>query len=178
MTIPVEEGDIVTVEAFDRCRNTGGWEKAELRKWVNNELYNQMPRGLKQCIKPVQKKSSVGFRSTEISEVSDYMWLLANCELVNRKETEVPYYQESSGTKNASGGTNYALFTNNQSRKKWLANGKNAGDRSGNSDMWWWERSPSVGNVYYFLIVGTDGYPSYGYWADYNGGGVVAGFSI
>lgn len=176
--IPVTEGEIVSVEAYAEGRNTGGWAKTELRKWMNETLYNQLPRGLKQVIKPVQKKSTIGLRSKEVTEVSDKLWCMSYPEMVNNSSSS-DYYAEALSTRNASGGTNYALWTNDSSRKKWNGAGNDpsiAGDRTGTAS-WWWERSPYVGTSYSFMVVHANGNPHTNGWASYSSG-VVAGWSI
>ena len=65
-------------------------------------------------------------------------------------------------------GSKYPVYTNDNSRKKYLADGAGA-------VYYWWERDPYVSYSHYFCTVNTGGNPSSSYGA-YNSYGVSLGF--
>ena len=158
ISVPVEAGDTVTVIAYGQSRNWGGWDNSVLCSWANGDFLDQLPLGLRSTIVPAYKKSSVGNRSYATQGNTYKMWLLSNAEL-NGYINNHPYMDE---------GTKYPIFTDNNSRLKYLEDGAGA-------VYSWWERSPSIYYSYYFSIVYTSGGPgnSYGASGTY---GVSLGF--
>ncbi len=150
--IPVVAGDTVTVYAYTSARNTNGYRDTDLRDYLINELYYLLPLGVRELIIPVVKKFSIGNRCPIIDYVIDPIWLLSSRE-VNGFNSD-PYDKE---------GKVYPIFSNNESRKKYLANG--TGDV-----YWWWLRGPGVGGSSYFCYVHTDGNPHHGSWANSSSG--------
>ena len=56
--------------------NIGGWEKSEMRSWLNNEVYNSMSN--KNCIKTVAKlTNNVGLNGKTVSATHDKLFLLS-----------------------------------------------------------------------------------------------------
>ena len=86
------------------------------------------------------------------------MWLFSNAEL-GGYTTSSPYKDE---------GTKYPLFTNDNSRKKYLADGAGA-------STYWWERDPHVGISSSFVFCHTSGYPNGSNYAN-SANGVCLGF--
>ena len=139
----------------DTNTNVGGWKDSKMRTYVNNDVYGALPSDLQAVIKSVDKLTSEGNKSTNITTTSDKLFLLSEVEIFG------------STTYSASGeGSQYQYFTDGGSKIKYKA---------GSSDIWW-ERSPFVGYTGSFCNVYGDGY------ANYNSAniayGVVFGFSI
>ena len=158
ISVPVVSGDVVTVVAYGTSRNWGGWDNSAMQKWANGDFLLQLPLGLRSTIVPAYKKSNVGNRSYAVTGGTYMMWCLSNAE-VGGYVSNHPYMDE---------GSKYPVFTNDNSRKKYLTDG--AGAVYG-----WWERDPIVTNSNNFYIVGTSGNPNNNYYA-YNRIGVSLGF--
>ena len=118
--------------------NSGGWGSCALRTTLQNTILNQFPTELKSLIKTVKKKTSAGSKSTTINTTNDTLFLFSEVELFGSTKYSV-----------AGEGTQYPIFTNNNSRIK------KRGDSG--SAYFWWERSPYASDSYYFCIVNTDG---------------------
>jgi hypothetical protein len=115
--------------------NVGGFTGSEMYTWLQGDLYNSLPTGLKSIIKSVNKKTSAGNTSATINTNAMKMFLFSEVELFGTTTYSV-----------AGEGTQYPIFTDNASRIKKLSNG--AG--SANS---WWERSPYASNATSFCFV-------------------------
>ena len=123
----------------------GGWTSCARRTWCNNVFYNALPTYFKSLIKPVDKLTSAGNKSSTINTDSDYCFLLSEIEIFG----SITYSKAGEGSQ-------YAGFANATANKcklpKW--------NSSSLSDLWW-ERSPygssstdfcltyNLGNVYY-----------------------------
>ena len=93
--------------------NIGGWKDCALRTFANGELFDSLPDELKAIIKEVNKISDGGGGSRELITVIDRCWLASSDEI------------GASGQQNALVGQGEAyssVFTDNQSRKKYLIN--------------------------------------------------------
>ena len=127
----------------------GGWEKSEMRAYLNDSVKPQIPALVRAAIKPVSKThpaySDTGNSYTQTT--TDEVW--------------IPSYNEMFG----SSSLYYPLFQNtNANRIK-----KKAGATSAS---WWWLRSAGGNN--YFDFVSSNGYDN-----SYNAnssGGVALGF--
>lgn len=117
--------------------NVGSWNSSYMRATVMAEVLAQLPSDLKSVIKTVYKKTTSGNQSTSIQTTSDQLWL-PSCIEVSTVTSGAGYVDE---------GTQYPLFTDNNSRIK-LYNG---------SANHWWLRSPHTGGAAIFCYVGTDG---------------------
>ena len=137
--------------------NSGGWGSCALRTTLQNTILNQLPTELKSLIKTVKKKTSAGSQSTTINTTNDTLFLFSEVELFGSTTYSV-----------AGEGTQYPIFTNNNSRIK------KQGDSG--SACNWWERSPYASASTAFCCVYTDGSAS-GYGAS-NTNGVCFGFCI
>ena len=137
--------------------NAGGWRDCEMRTYVNNDVYNALPSDLQAVIKTVDKKTSEGNASTNITTTSDKLFLLSEVEI------------SGSTSFSASGeGSQYQYFTDGDSINKY--------NRVGSSSCWW-NRSPNIGNTHVSSsLVVTDGFCSV--WNfDGNSGGPYFGHS-
>ena len=158
ISVPVVSGDEVTVVCYGVSRNWGGWGNSALQAWANGEFLDQLPLGLRSTIVPAYKKSNVGNRSYAVIGDTYLMWCLSNAE-VGGYVNNHPYMDE---------GSKYPVFTNDASRKKYLADGAGA-------VFIWWERDPGVAYSSSFCYVGTSGSPSTSHNAN-NRDGVSLGF--
>ena len=158
ISVPVVSGDVVTVTAYGSSRNAGGWDETQMQSWANGTFWKQLPVGLHNTIVPACKKSSIGNRSYAIRKGLYKLWLLSNAE-VGGQTTTHPYMDE---------GAKYPIFTDNNSRLKYRADGAGA-------VSYWWERSPYVGYSYSFCYVYTSGSANGSYSAHY-AYGVCLGF--
>lgn len=121
--------------------NVGGWTSCARRTWCNNVFYNALPSYFKGLVKPVDKLTSAGNKSSTINTDSDYCFLLSEIEIFG-----------SISQSNAGEGSQYAWFanatTNRYKLPKW--NSDAVSDR-------WWERSPNGAFSNFFCMVNYDG---------------------
>ena len=63
--------------------NEGGWEKSEMRSWLNDEFIDMLPSDLKGVIVAANKKtnSAGGTTPGSVSSTSDKLWLLSLVEV-------------------------------------------------------------------------------------------------
>lgn len=135
--------------------NSGGWGGCALRATLRGDIWNQLPSDLRDVIKEVTKKTSAGGASGIINSISDTLFLFAEKEIFGSKQYSVD-----------GEGTQYARFTASNTRIKKL-NG---------SATYWWLRSPSSDNTYFFCSVNTSGAANH-YGAN-DSHGVCFGFCI
>ena len=72
------------------CTNEGGWEKSELRKWLNSEFLALCSDELQSVIQPVIKLTSAGGCSKEIIKSIDHIFILSEKEVYGRVFYSVP----------------------------------------------------------------------------------------
>ena len=120
--------------------NIDGWTSCARRKWCNGGFYKALPEYIRSRVKPVDKQTSAGNKSSNITTTSDYCFLLSEKEIFG---TTTYSYAE---------GTQYSLYskalTNRYKMPRW--------DSSNVSDRWW-ERSPFGSNSRNFCIVDSNG---------------------
>ena len=147
---------MTTTHAMNSTKtNVGGWKDSEMRTYVNGNVYDNLSQEVKDVIKPVNKLTSEGNKSTNITTTSDKLFLLSEVEIFG------------STTYSASGeGSQYQYFADGGSKIKY---------KSG-SLYYWWERSPYVSSAYDFCRVSNGGSANNSY--VYDTCGVVFGFSI
>lgn len=148
ISVPVVEGDVVTVKAYGLSRNWGGWDNSALKKWANSEFLDLLPLSVRNTIIPVSKTCNLGNRSYTVKKGLSAVWTASNIEIGSN----------TGAYPNAQEGKKYPIFTNDASRIKSLADG--AGDV-----CHWWERSPHRSYSSYFYGVGLAGGPYYSNWA-------------
>lgn len=119
----------------DGISNGGGWTYCNIRSWLNNTLFEQLPIDLIYKIKTVNKLTSIGERSDTIGTTQDKLFLFSEVECIG----STIYSKPGEGTK-------YPIFTDNTSRIKKLSNGIGT-----NQD--WWTRSPSAGGTVAFIFI-------------------------
>ena len=103
----------------------GGWEKSEMRTFVNGELYNTLPEDLRGLIKPVLKLSDGGPSNKTLIATTDNCWLASYDEV---GFTSNSYHLSGQGEL-------YSLVfsTNKASRQKYIVDNTDTGG--------WWLRS-------------------------------------
>ena len=141
--------------------NAGGWEKSELRTKMNSgEIWNLMPSDFQSKVKSVKKlTNNVGGGSANknaaVTATSDKLFLLSYSEIVPTS------YWASDYPWSSSEGTQYEAFK-----------GKVTENYSGNDCLkignFWWERSAYPYHSSAFLIVNSNGDPSYNGYATYS----------
>lgn len=72
------------------CTNKGGWDKSELRKWLNSEFLELCSDELQSVIRPVIKLTSAGGCSNEIIKSVDRIFILSEKEVYGRVFYSVP----------------------------------------------------------------------------------------
>ena len=72
------------------CTNEGGWDKSELRQWLNSEFLALCSDELQAVIRPVVKLTSAGGRSKEIVKSVDRIFILSEKEVYGRVAYSVP----------------------------------------------------------------------------------------
>lgn len=128
--------------------NAGGWAASDMRRYLSEEVFAQLPDDLQAIIKP--RAIQGGF---------DRLWLFS--------ETEV-FGGEDWVEKDEDRGAQMPYFMRKGNRVKGL--GKD-GPANG-----WWERSPHASYSTYFCIVNSGGSANYSY-ADHQNG-VAFGFCV
>lgn len=108
--------------------NTGGFVSSEMYSWLNNTIRNQLPADLQMALKSVNKRTSVGDGSLNISNNSMRIFLFSEIEL-----TGDPRWSASGE------GSKYLIFTDYASCIKIESNGAGAPNH-------WHNRSPLKSN--------------------------------
>lgn len=121
--------------------NIGGWEKSEMRSYLQQTILPLVPSNVAAAIKPVKKYTRSKMASGDVIggyETSDALWIPSITEAYNyERDTGAPYYS--------------ALFPDNASRKRAVIG-------SSNESMWWTRSHPaSDGNSISFSRVRTSG---------------------
>lgn len=117
--------------------NIGGWRDSDLRKYINNNIYNMLPENLKNTIKEVSKKSRLGHGSSNIITTNDKLFLLAISEISNGWGT------------NFNLGERYEFYPNDNSYSETRVKKYN------NSVSNWWLRESGYNHSYNFAICGN-----------------------
>ena len=155
ITVGLKEVMTTPAKIKDTNTNVGGWKDSKIRTYVNNDVYNALPSDLQTVVKPVDKKTSEGNKSTNVTITSDKLFLLSEVEIFGK----VKYSANGEGSQ-------YQYFTDGGSKIKY---------KSGSS-YWWWERSPNVNGNYNCCNVSRNGDANSSNASNSNG--VVFGFSI
>lgn len=123
--------------------NVGGWASAVLKSYLNNRIYDALPIEWRQLIKQVKVKSSIGNKSTEISESNCYVTIPALRNMTSEQNME-PYISEDE-------------------RISYFVRPEDCicCDEDGTPTQYW-TRSPNTYNGTYFWYIKEDGTP-YGF---------------
>lgn len=168
----------------EHADSTGGWEACDMRAWLENDLWYELPSDLRAVIVPVQKRTAnrvgtndelerpgtlAGSAADWVSETSDRLWLLSASELCG----EVPAREDlgvdvSMTPIYAAEGAQYPLFAQagcaafepQESLVRTQAQDEDA------RPVTWWLRSKTLEFDEGFWLVGTDGTPLNGFGED------------
>ena len=136
----VEFANIITKHNMNTAETSlGGWKSSELRTYINETIYDELPSDLKQVITPTKVVSSHGTLDQENFVSTDNLYLLSPKEVFNSDiETassttrQLDYYKKIGVTS-----TNYSGAAKNY----------------GNSAYAWWLRSADQTGKYYFYYI-------------------------
>ena len=144
----IEFVDIITTHAMNSSNtNVGGWPASEMRTYVNNDIYNALPEGLKENIIKTKVVSSHGSTDGETNFTSeDKIYLLSTKEVYGKEGTtntidydtvdtetrQLDYYKANGVTTSSTSGAikNY----------------------NGSSTVWWLRSAYSNANHAFFVI--------------------------
>lgn len=138
--------------------NSGGFTGSIMYSWLIGSLYNFLPADLKELIKTVNKNTSAGNKNPTINTNAMKVFLFSEIECFGTLTDSFP-----------GEGFKYAIFINNASRIKKMANGTGAA-------QYWWERSPVASQSTAFCTPNLTGRATFST-AD-NPWGVCFGFCI
>ena len=166
----IEFVDIITNHKMNSsATNVGGWTVSEMRTYVNNDIYNALPKGLKENIINTKVVSGHGSTSGETNFTSeDKMYLLSTKEVWGKEGT-----------------TNTIKYDTAEAETRQLdyykTNGVTTASYSGaiknyNGSSSWWLRSAYSYGAYSFYIVGDTG--DWGTTDASNANGVAVAFRI
>ncbi len=172
----------------DDASNDGGWEKSEMRAWLNEDFAGMLPSDLKGAIKAADKKTNSSAYTTPgaVSSTSDKLWLLSLVEIGG-----------SVSPNDIIGGSGIPAATYNAEGKQYQAfsemkvSGNDDNDKlmrtftgsDGNGIVMtgeacpWWQRSLSMTWTSGFAAVDADGNPLNAWITDHELG-VVPGFCL
>ena len=149
---------IVTHNMNSTDSNAGGWEKSEMRSYLNSEGVNLLPSDLKQKVVSVKKLTNNVGETQDVSSVTkttDQLWLFSGVELCG--DTGSWWSNRAYADIQNAEGLEYKLFRDEGVYPK----GSNSileKKLDGNSFSWW-ERSPDPHNSDYFGRVNAGGNP-------------------
>ena len=159
--------------------NAGGWDKSQMRSFLNSEGLKLLPDDLRRKVVSVKKltnNAGVTESTSSVTTTSDQLWLFSFVELAGHvSQSEfVRGYGYAADIFNSEG-VGYKLFSDMNVN----SNGSNdilVKSYQGSSSPWW-ERSPSPYRSDFFASVRGDGYTYDGRFAG-NLLGVAPGFCI
>lgn len=139
--------------------NVGGWDKSEMRKYLNEDFIALLPDELVACIAPVSKLAANKGEKGEVIASVDKIFIPSEVEVFG----EVSYSYKGEGKQ-------YEIFKS----ENWKNRIKGYAD--GTCGRWWWLRSPYSGSSNRFCMVYGSGTAN-GYGAN-NGNGVSPCFAF
>jgi hypothetical protein len=139
--------------------NFGGWKHTVLRKWLNKNYFEALPKELRTIITPCRVTSSPVFNSKKVEYVEDKLWLLSERELfwascygnkyAGLEEKQYPYFEALT-----SKGEEFLVY-------------------EGDCPCWFWSRSSCTMYVDSFCAVSD-----YGFDDTYNASYILGVFPI
>ena len=150
----VEFADIITMQKFNStATSVGGWKDSEIRTYINETIYNALPRELQNVISSTKVISGHGYGETNF-ETQDKLYLLNAQEVwsTNKYDTSVGTSKQLDYYKNQG-----VTAANNAGAIKQY-NGRNSS---------WWLRSANSDATYAFIRVHANG-DLYDFGADYS----------
>lgn len=137
--------------------NTGGYPASTMKTYVETNIYDKLPSGLKAIVAPVKKKWYTTYnQASSLTEGNYNVWLLSEAEVIDSVTQTIGNGE----------GSKYPIFSDNASRIKKVNGTANE----------WWLGSCSSADIFTFLLVSSDGYVN----GDYAGGflGVAVGLCV
>lgn len=131
--------------------NAGGWRDSDMRKYLNDDVYNLLPDELKAVISDREIKQ---IKDGEELTSTDKLWLLSLTEVAEEYETDKD-------------DVHFSLFKDERSRVK----------QQDGETAWYWLRSPLASNSTSFCGVSNFG-GAYNSYAASNSNGVAFGFLV
>lgn len=146
--------------------NEGGWEKSEMRSYLNSEGLDLLPDDLKQELVSVNKLTdNTGrleldnmYSISSVTKTSDKLWLFSAVELCG-KEVNALYGTPEQIAIYEAQGNEYMLFRDMNVVLKGNDNDILKKNYQGSSCVWS-ERTPYLGSSSAFFVVGKDGHPN------------------
>ena len=127
--------------------NIGGWNSSYMKYTIMNNIYNSIPKYIRNYIKEVNTYANAGNGSKSESKgllSTDKVFIPGLSEIYNNQEDQ---------NKTEIGQSLISIFKDKKNRIKRLRNGFRA--------IGWWTRSPYCNYSYYFCGFSYDGYFSY-----------------
>ena len=163
----VEFTDIITTHVMNPTNtNKGGWPGSQMKTFLDNDIYNSLPKELKSVIITTETVSGHGPKDTNNFTSSDNLYLLAPKEIyanwsdhddtARDKTRQLDYYNSKGVTKNSKGVTKNSYASAIKKNSEGTA-------------AWWWLRcafSSDYGGFYSVNDYGAQGYSN----ADYSSG--------
>ncbi len=181
--------DVVATEGMNHsATNTGGWEKSEMREWLNADFIGMLPSDLKSSIATVKKSTNCGNDGSPGAVVStnDKVWLLSVSEVSgDLSASSMPAHGKYSPDNFNAEGKQYQVFkdssvkggeSDSKLERKCVVDTESGIVKKDELSPWWL-RSLSMDWTAGFSAVADDGSP-YGSWFPDYELGVCPGFSI
>ena len=164
----VEFTDIITTHVMNPTNtNKGGWPGSQMKTFLDNDIYNSLPKELKSVIITTETVSGHGPKDTNnFTSPEDKLYLLAPKEIyanwsdhddtARDKTRQLDYYNSKGVTKNSKGVTKNSYASAIKKNSEGTA-------------AWWWLRcafSSDYGGFYSVNDYGAQGYSN----ADYSSG--------
>ena len=132
--------------------NSGGWAAMELRSYLNDTIFHELPQNWKTLIKEVEVLSNVGGLKSDIGSSNNKLFLLSLGEL-GYGASSVPYKDEIDPEADE---VIFAVYTDNKSRLKGMYNNEG-------TVCLYWSRTPDINTTNHFSKVFTNGSIAVGY---------------
>ena len=139
--------------------NKDGWPKSQMKTFIDNDIYNSLPKELKSAIITTETVSSYGSEDTNNFTSPDKLYLLAPNEIYSDwsnqydmardKTRQLDYYKIKDVTTNSSAA---AIKKNSE----------------GTADYWWLRSANSSGNYLFYIVFYSGDWVNYA--ANYIGG--------
>ena len=122
--------------------NLGGWERSEMRQYINNDIYNTLPSDLRSEIIDTKVVSGHGTQDSSNFITTDKLYLLSTHEVwENVDEYGIEYYDTAYNiTRQLDYYKERGVTTENYSA---------ASKTGGNYNNYWWLRSPIYDSAFY-----------------------------
>lgn len=172
----------------ESATNSGGWEKSEMRTWLNGDFMSQLPSDLKSALVGVKKSTNTGADSSpgSISSTTDKLWLPSVVEVSGSvSASNMPTHGKYSADSFNAEGSEYELFKDqdikvnedNDELVRACVVDTESGIVKKGEDAKWWLRSLSMDWNAGFEAVDASGNPYTSWMPDYELG-VVPGFCV